>query len=153
MACPVSPLSHASGLADSTALSFCPGIFFCTQTCQICHLSKCIGELYCSLCILTSTLHCPPPHLCSLGTAECVMCKEWAARKNPGYTAKKPQKSSRKLRFKVCSLLDPGMKPESTMVGTIVHKFRKDCQIFQSALAYGCGPLFLPHSPFICSMC
>lgn len=61
------------------------------------------------------------------------------------------KENARKLRFEGCSLLEPGVKPESTMGGTIVHKFRKDCQVLQSALAYGCGPLFLPHSPFICS--
>lgn len=131
MACPVPPLSHAFGLADSTALSFCPGILFCTQTCQIWHLSKCIGELCCSLCILTSTLHCPPPHLCSPGTAECVMCKKWQQGRIQVYGKRKTQKNCKKAQIQGVQSVRPrcearghhGGEPLYTNSGRIVRFF------------------------------
>lgn len=45
------------------------------------------------------------------------------------------------------SVRPTGMKPEGTVVGSIAQNFGKGFQIFwyKCALAYGCGPLVLPH--------
>lgn len=56
---------------------------------------NCIWEQYCSLCILTSTLHFPPPPpLPDLGTAECMDVQGIGVGKSPGYMTKAKHKEA-----------------------------------------------------------